>query len=426
MIQTLYTLLLLMLILLTLPLWVWRYLRTPKYRHTVLQRLGFGLPPLPPGQRIWVHAVSVGEVMAAQGLIQRLASRYPDHQIILSTVTKTGQQIARTIPNLQASFYLPLDLPWIMQRVTARLHPRCLIVLETELWPGLFHAMAKAEIPVILVNGRLSPRSFRQYRKFFRFMKQFLAPVHLFAMQSELDAQRMIAIGARPDRVQVTGNIKYDQAMQQPDPVKMAELAARLPPPQGIIWIAAGTHPGEEESVLACFTRLKAVLPSLRLILVPRHPERGPAVANLVQQAGCSCVRFTQLAGRWEEEVLLVDAVGWLTRLYGYAHCAFVGGSLIPHGGQNMLEPASWRLPILFGPHTFNFRDVSRQLLEADAAILVQTPADLCTALRELLADSDRRQQMGARAQQVVSNNTGALDRTVQAIQQLLEPNPIP
>lgn len=420
MIYHVYTLLLLLLILITLPLWIWRYLRTPKYRDTVIQRLGFGLPALPPGRRIWVHAVSVGETIAAQGLIQQLAIRFPEDQIILSTVTKTGQEIAKTMPALRATFYLPIDLPWIMHRVTRALHPRCLIVMETELWPGLFYAMARAEIPVILVNGRLSPRSFRQYRKFLHFMKRFLAPVHLFGMQAELDAQRMIGIGAPPERVQVTGNMKYDQAMQQPDPAKMAELAHRLPPPQGLIWIAAGTHPGEEEPVLACFTQLKKAFPDLRLILVPRHPERGTAVATLVEQYGCSCTRFSQVAGCWEEAVLLVDAVGWLTRLYGYAHYAFVGGSLIPHGGQNMLEPASWGLPILFGPHTWNFREITRQLLERDAAIQVARHEDLFPAMQALLMDSAGAQQMGARAKEVVASNVGAVDRTLLAIEQLL------
>ncbi|MBF0462347.1 MAG: 3-deoxy-D-manno-octulosonic acid transferase [Magnetococcales bacterium] len=421
MIHALYTLLLLLLLLVTLPLWIWRYYRTPKYRHTVRQRLGLGLPILPSGPRIWVHAVSVGEVLAAQGLIQQLAARFPDHAILLSTVTKTGQQIAQTVPGVAATFYLPIDLPWIVRRVVRHLRPRCLIVLETELWPMLFHVLAEQQIPVILVNGRLSPRSFRHYCKFLRFMKLFLAPVHLFAMQSAADAQRMQGIGAVPARILVTGNIKYDQAMQPPDPARLAELAQRLPRPEGLIWLAASTHPGEEEIILACFTALQRDFPPLRLILVPRHPERGAEVAALVQRQGCTGVRFSQLTGAWQEAVLLVDQVGWLTRLYGYAHLAFVGGSLVPHGGQNMLEPASWGLPIVFGPHTFNFKDVTRQLLEAEGAVQLQRAEELLPVMRALLADAPRQQRMGAQAKWVIAQNTGALARTMGAIDDLLD-----
>ena len=421
MIHTLYALLLLLIVLVTLPLWTWRYFRTPKYRHTVRQRLGIGLPALPPGQRIWVHAVSVGEVLAAQELIRQLAKSYPGEQILLSTVTKTGQQIAKTVPEVQATFYLPLDLPWIVRRVTRTLRPRCLIVLETELWPGLFHVMAKEGVPVILVNGRLSPRSFRQYRKISRLMKQFLAPVQLFAMQSHADAERVATLGAPTSRIQVTGNIKYDQAMQPPDPAGMAELARHLPRPPGLLWLAASTHPGEEAIILACFTRLQQAWPTLRLILAPRHPERSNQVAAIIQQHGCSFARFSRLTGSWEESVLLVDSVGWLTRLYGYAHLTFVGGSLIPHGGQNMLEPASWGLPILFGPHTINFKEVVRQLLEADAAIQLPHPDALLPAMQTVLADPQRRQEMGARAKAVVAHNTGAVARTLHAIRTLLD-----
>ena len=424
--HALYTLLLLALLLITLPLWVWRYFRTAKYRDTVAQRLGFRLPDPPPGPRIWIHAVSVGEVIAAQGMIRHWATRFPQDAILLSTVTKTGQQIARTIPGVCATFYLPLDLPWIVRRVTRTLRPRCLMVLETELWPNLFQAMAAEGIPVILVNGRLSPRSFRHYRLFAHFMRRFLAPVQLFAMQSVADAERMQAIGAAPERVHATGNVKYDQAMQPPDPAKMAELAHRLPRPEGLIWLAASTHPGEEAIILDCFSHLQNRWPTLRLLLVPRHPERGPEVFALVQKQGGSCARFSRMTGTWTESILLVDQVGWLTRLYGYAHLAFVGGSLIPHGGQNMLEPASHGLPILFGPHTFNFKDVVRQLLEADAAIQLEGSEGLLPALDALLADPPRQQAMGERARQVIAHNTGAVERTLQAIQTLLERPPTP
>ncbi|MBF0184368.1 MAG: 3-deoxy-D-manno-octulosonic acid transferase [Magnetococcales bacterium] len=421
MFHALYTLLLSLLILITLPWWIWRYLRTPKYRDTVPQRFGLALPALPPGPRIWIHAVSVGEVMAAQGLIQQLALRYPDRQLLLSTVTKTGQQIARSLPGIQATFYLPVDLPWIVNRVLASLQPQALIVLETELWPNLFWHCKQRQIPVILVNGRLSPRSFRHYRLFRRFMERFLQPVQLFAMQSAADAERMRALGVAAERIVNTGNLKYDQAMQAADPAKLAELAARLPPPDGLIWLAASTHPGEEKILLDTLQTLRRQWPALRLILVPRHPEREAEVTALLQQSGLSHVRFSCLTAPWQEEVLLVDQVGWLTRLYRYAQIAFVGGSLIPHGGQNMLEPASQGIATLFGPHTSNFREAVRQLLEADAAIQLREQTELLSTMQQLLADPARRQQLGERAQQVVAANTGALQRTMHTLQPWLE-----
>ena len=441
---TLYYLLFATLITLTLPLWIWRYLRTPKYRDTVLQRLGYKRPTLPSGSRIWVHAVSVGEVMAVKGLIQQLQQQFPHDHIILSTVTKTGQKVAQeNLPEIQTRFYLPVDLPWIVKQVTETIKPRCLIVMETELWPGLFHSMAHHHIPVILVNGRLSPSSSRNYRKFSLVMKRFLDPVHLFAMQSEMDAERMAKIGADPERILVTGNIKYDQAMQLPTTAHMAQLAQRFPkPPQGKIWMAASTHPGEEEVICSTFTQLRKNQPDLQLILVPRHPERCQQVTTLIKKHGLTPVLFseTQQAScnpnqngpnqngpkPWHNSVMLVDEVGWLTRLYGYADIAFIGGSLIPHGGQNMLEAAAWGIPTLFGRHTFNFKDVTTQLLDGQAALQIQQPEQLTATMQTLLNDDKRCKTMGKQARSVVANNVGALQRTLQAIQTIVPPTPSP
>lgn len=424
----LYYLLLVVLILVTLPLWVWRYFGTQKYKGTVAQRLGFHRPARHATRRIWVHAVSVGEVMAVRGLVQRLGALFPGEAIVLSTVTKTGQQTARqSLPFIREVFYLPLDLPWTLRRVTQTVRPRCLIVMETELWPGLFRAMEKEGIPVIVVNGRLSPGSFRNYRKFSPIMKRFLDPVHRFAMQSDSDAQRMARIGARPERIRVTGTIKYDQAMQLPGPDEMAHLTQRLPRPDGMVWMAASTHPGEEEVILSTFARLQQTFPTLLLILVPRHPERTAKVATLINAHGYTPSLFSQTSHThphptpWGKSVLLVDEIGWLARLYGYAHIAFMGGSLIPHGGQNMLEPAAWGIPTLFGPHTFNFRDVSAQLLEGNAALRIPNPEALLPAMQALLTDTDRRKTMGAQAKRVVANNVGALERTITVIQEVLQ-----
>ena len=426
---TLYTLLLLILILVTLPVWLWRYFSTSKYRGTLRQRLALQRPARHANRPIWVHAVSVGEVLAAQGLVRQLAERSP---VVLSTVTKTGQNIAKEIlPMVQTVFYLPLDLPWIVARVVRRVRPRCLIVVETELWPGLFRTLEKEGIPVLLVNGRLSPDSFRNYRKFSLIMKRFLAPVQLFAMQSAADAQRMAAIGAKPERIQITGNIKYDQAQQRPDKTAMAALQQRLVRPNdAIVWVAASTHPGEEAVILESYRQLRQTWPNLRLILAPRHPHRIGQITELIKQHGESSLLFSTTLNQplqpktWSHAILLMDEIGWLTRLYSYAHIAFVGGSLIPHGGQNMLEPAAWGIPTLFGPSLHNFREISAQLLQENAAICIQTPAELLPTMQDLLADKDRQQAMGERAKKCIALNAGALQRTLAAVDAILEHHP--
>lgn len=435
MLYFLYTLLLSLLIFFTLPFWVWKYFSTQKYKGTLQQRLGRDLPPLlgESGKpKIWLHAVSVGETIAAQGIVAQLSRRFPDHLIILSTVTKTGQQIAQEkIPKLAATFYLPVDLPWIVQPVVYHIKPQAFLVMETELWPNLFRALHREGIPVILVNGRLSPHSFRHYVKFRTYMTTFLQPVKLFAMQSPLDAQRMGAIGGRKERIVHTGNVKYDQALSIPTNYEMELLFQSLPRPKAPVWIAASTHPGEETIVLSVFRRLREQIPDLRLITVPRHPERAASLSDMIQKEGWSCRIMSEVQtasldqpqnrGEWSEPILLVDQVGWLSRLYGYARVAFVGGSLIPHGGQNVLEPAAWSIPPLFGPHTFNFKDACQQILEAEGGIRVEDEDSLYRETLALLKSDARCQEMGAKAKQVVLSNAGALERTMNAIQMTIE-----
>lgn len=413
----LYTSLLILFFAVSLPGLFWQYLFTPKYRGTLRERLG----KLPCGGLdkaktpcIWVHAVSVGEVMAAKGLVERLRLRYPKYRILLSTVTKTGREVARSqLPHVNL-FYFPLDFPWVVNKVVATIKPRFLVVLETELWPNLFRACHAQHIPVIVVNGRLSAASTRRYTLVAPLMAQFLRPVHHFSMQSEADAQRLLRLGVAPHRVMVSGNLKYDQALSLPDQPLPEELQQRLTVDDAPIWLAASTHPGEENTILASYLHLRQRQGNLRLILAPRHPERTGQVAGLIRDHHLEPVLFSQLRGPWQpDEVLLLDKVGWLFRLYSIARVVFVGGSLTPHGGQNMLEPAAWGIPPIFGPHTFHFREVVQQLREADAAVEIKEGKELATAILGLLQDENRRTAMGARAQFVVEDNVGALDRTM-------------
>ncbi|MBF0348153.1 MAG: 3-deoxy-D-manno-octulosonic acid transferase [Magnetococcales bacterium] len=417
-----YSLLLFVVILVTLPYWIWRYWTTPKYRGTLLERLGFGIPQRDATPRIWIHAVSVGETLAAQGLINTLKKGHPQCEQVFSTVTKTGRQIAQDkISGLAFIFHLPLDFLWITRRVMKRIRPTLIIILETELWPGLFATAALLKVPVVIINGRISPGSFKNYRRIRFFMRRFLAPVRLFIMQSAMDADRMEAIGVSRQRIRVSGNIKYDQALIRPSAEAMAELERRIGQPNTPILLAASTHPGEEEVVLKVYRRLVQQHPSLRLIIVPRHPERGTAVTTLIQHHGLAVQALSQSRGVWETPVLLVDQVGWLTRIYRLAHLVFVGGSLIAHGGQNMLEAASWGLPTAFGPHTFNFKDVSRLLLEAGGAARVEHEEDLFSVFSRWLQEPQTHETMGQAARRVVETNAGALTRTMMEINAILE-----
>ncbi|MEO5335259.1 MAG: 3-deoxy-D-manno-octulosonic acid transferase [Magnetococcus sp. YQC-5] len=420
----------------TLPLWIWRYFATSKYRGTVRERLGWRVPECNPShdaspnakpdtsdaRRIWLHAVSVGETMAARELASQLLTAFPGHELVISTVTKSGQKVARQqIPWAKAFFYLPLDLPFCLTPVINAVRPRFVVIMETELWPGLFRTLAKRNIPIMVVNGRISPRSFRGYHRIRSLMRHFLPDGTLYLMQSPQDAERLIALGAPPQRVTVVGNLKYDQALRPPDPTHMQLLAERLPAPGQPVWIAASTHPGEEEILLEVFQKLLARPLALRLILVPRHPERTPEIMTLLRKRGLDFQCFSQTKGTWRHPILLVDEIGWLAGLYHYAHLVFIGGTLVPHGGQNMLEAAAHGVPVLFGPHTFNFPDISEQMIQAGGAVRIQTPGELYDQAVTLLETPDLHQRMSDAARGVIPANIGALERTITAIRGIVE-----
>ncbi|MBF0213485.1 MAG: 3-deoxy-D-manno-octulosonic acid transferase [Magnetococcales bacterium] len=423
--HALYHTLLTVVILLTLPVWIWRYFSTPKYRGTVRQRLGWISQQDSKNHTnkpcVWLHAVSVGEVMAARELAARLIQSFPDHPLIITTVTRTGQQVAREkIPEAANWHYLPIDLPLCLHPLIDAIQPRLLVIMETELWPGLFRVLAKRGVPIFVVNGRISPRSFRRYHAIRALTRLLLADGHRYLMQSAPDAERLIAMGAPPDRVIVTGNLKYDQALKSPDPELTRQLALRLPLPEQPVWIAASTHPGEEQILLTIHRQLLAHPLAPRLILVPRHPERCPVLFEEIQQAGLHAQRFSATHGTWETPLLLVDEIGWLAALYRYGQVVFVGGSLVPRGGQNMLEAAAWGLPVLFGPHVFNFREIAAQLEQAGGALRIDSAESLRHHLTDLLENLPLRQKMGEAARAVIPLNAGALDRTIAAIRHAL------
>ncbi len=421
--RSLYTGLLYLLLPLALLRLYWRGRRDTGHRQRWRERLGF-VPTLSPGG-LWVHAVSVGETRAALPLIRALLDRYPDLPLLVTTTTLTGsRQVREALGERVHHVYAPYDLPGATRRFLQRARPRLAVIMETELWPNLLRQCATAGIPVLLANARLSERSARGYGRIRGLTAALLRDVTLIAAQADADAARFRALGA--PRVEVAGNLKYDLAL----PADLLERGRRLRRDllgdQRLVWIAASTHAGEDEPILEAFARLRARWPALLLLLVPRHPERFDSVAALCRQRGFAVARRS---GRNvctpDSAVFLGDSMGELLLLYAAADLAFVGGSLVATGGHNVLEPALLGLPVLFGPHMFNFTEAGERLLEAEAAWRVADAGELAAAADRLLSDSELRQIAGQRGQAVVERHRGALAALLGLIERLLcKPSP--
>ncbi len=396
---------------------LWRGLRANSYWHRVHERFGF-ITPLSAQPRIWVHAVSVGETLAAAPLIRALQQRYPEQKILITCMTPTGsQQIRKLFGDRVEHVYLPYDYPYTVQRFLARTTPRLGLIMETEWWPNLFHACHARGVPLILANTRLSQRSARAYEKYAAGLtQQTLACVSLIATQTELHAERLRALGAAADKVLVTGNIKFDIQLAASLPEQAEALRAIWG--SRPVWIAASTHEGEEEQVLSAFKQVKQVLSDVLLIVVPRHPERFNRVARLCEQADWSMIRrsSTQLC-QPDTDVYLGDTMGELPLLCAASDIAFVGGSLVPTGGHNMLEPAALGVPVITGPHVFNFEEITQRLLEHKAAIQVDNVQQLTAVLLDWLQDANLRDQMGENGRRFVAQNRGALQTLLNIIE---------
>jgi 3-deoxy-D-manno-octulosonic-acid transferase len=399
---------------LLLPVILFKLATVPKYRGGLTQKLGRlrkGVMRVIRGTRpIWVHAVSVGEVMAAHPLVRELKKKYPDRKLILSTVTVTGYYTARRrVPEADAVFFFPFDFPWIVRRVIHGINPVVVLVAETELWPNFFRELKKAGIPSALINGRISLNSHKNYVKFKRFFRQVFSNVDLFCMQSEEDAGRIRDIGADPAKVIVTGNLKFDQKIPVNQPAPVAISAGKK------VITAGSTHRGEEEALLDVFTQLRAKYPELLLIIAPRHPERFDEVEGLVNKAGYECLRRTQRKGPIKD-VLLLDTIGELRAFYALCDIAFVGGSLVKVGGHNLLEPAAMKKPVIFSRYMFNFKEISEALMSVGGGVMVKDKGELYRQLDRLLADKELATRMGERAFRVIEMNSGAAKRTLDAV----------
>jgi 3-deoxy-D-manno-octulosonic-acid transferase len=397
-----------------------------KNRFRLGERLALRLPNLGESAegRLWVHALSVGEVLSSIPLLKALKREYPSRELVLSAKTATGLEIARQRLGGIIDYLLPmpLDFWWSSRRIINTVQPALFILVETDIWPGLIGSLKSRGIKTILVNGRTSPRTGRSYARWRFFMKQVLGELEECLVQTEIDRQRIMKGGLPPDRVKVTGNIKFDRkwnSMTHADRRRWCALFGLKDCP---IWVAGSTHYPEEVIILKVFGELLHSLPDLALIIGPREAGRFDEVYELALRNGFKVIRRTDLPAKQHGyNIVILDTLGELGRVYGLADVAFVGGSLVKRGGHNLLEPASFGIPVLFGPHTYNFAAMSQSLISDGGGRVVADEYELLRSMAELLGDRDERKRMGTRARQFVEHNQGALGRVLGILKPYIE-----
>jgi len=429
-VHALYTLAIIVFAIVLSPWFLYQAIRYRKYFGNLAQRMGY-LPVsfnLDGDESIWIHAVSVGEALTARALLTDLRARYPNLKVFLSTTTLTGQQVARSrVQDVDAVFFLPFDLAPFVNRTLRLVRPRLFIMMETEIWPNLLRACKRNGVKTMLVNGRISSRSYPRYRLARGLFRQVLADVDRFCMQSDESARRIIDIGADPSRVTVTGSLKFESLESPAAAAGRGEGRVlrffRIPPARPV-FIAASTLKGEEAAVLAAFAAVRRTHPQTLLIMAPRKPERFGEAESLARAEGLRVVRRTDLAVDSEPraDVVILDTIGELAHLFQVATVVFVGGSLVDQGGHNILEPAVHGKPIVFGPHMENFAEIAEAFLRGQAAVQVQGPAELATTIVRLTGDSVERARLGAAARALVEANRGAKPKTLAAIESLFPP----
>ncbi len=426
-----YSLLTLILFVVVSPYFVYQAIRYKKYIGSLGQRLGY-LPisfNVDGEESIWIHAVSVGEALTARALAEDLKARYPRLRLFLSTTTMAGQEVARrSLHHVDAVFYFPFDWAFIVRRTLNIVKPRVFIMMETELWPNLLRVCRKRGVKMVVINGRISSRSYPRYRLIRPFFRRVLADVDRFCMQSEESARRLVDLGADPARVTVTGSLKFDSlevptAAAHGRPRERVLRFFRISPNRPVI-IAGSTIRGEEAAVLRAFARMKTTMPNALAIVAPRQAERFGEVERLSREAGFVTARRSELAIDVEPraDVVVLDSLGELAQLYQVATAVFVGGSLVNQGGHNILEPAMYGKPIVFGPYMQNFQEIADAFITNGAAMQVQSDRELDEALLTLVTDPVRRARLGAAARALVEANRGAKNKTLAVIADLLPP----
>src|SRR5229473_3603966 len=426
-----YSLLTLVVFILVSPYFLYQAIRYKKYIGTLRQRFGF-LPitfNIDGEESIWIHAVSVGEALTARALAADLRARYPRLRLFLSTTTIAGQQVARrSLSDVDAVFYFPFDWTFIVRRTMRLVRPRLFIMMETEIWPNLLRVCRERGVKTVVINGRISARSYPRYRLIRPFFRRVLADVDRFCMQSEESARRLIDLGADPSRVTVTGSLKFD-SLEGLTPIPHGKPRERVlrffrVSPSRVVLVAGSTVRGEEAAVLRAFARLKTTMPGALAIIAPRQPERFGEVERLARDAGFTTTRRSDLPIDAEPraDVVVLDSIGELAQLYQLATAVFVGGSLVDHGGHNILEPAIFGRSIVFGPHMQNFKEIADAFVTNGAAVQVQSERELEEILLTLVTDPVRRARLGAAARALVEANRGAKTKTLDVIADLLPP----
>jgi 3-deoxy-D-manno-octulosonic-acid transferase len=413
------------------PYFVYQALRYKKYVGSLRQRLGY-LPitlNVDGEESIWIHAVSVGEALTVRALIAELKARYPRLRLYVSTTTIAGQQVARKqLQQIDGVFYFPFDWAFIVRRTLGIVKPRLFVMVETEIWPNLLRICRAHDVKTLVVNGRISAHSFPRYKLIRLFFKRVLADIDRFCVQSDETARRLLELGAEPGRITVTGSLKFDSV---PVPAVMAhgrprELVLRFfrLSANRVVIVAGSTMRSEEAAVLRAFARIKTLAPGALLVLAPRHPERFGDVERLAREEGFVTARRTALPIDVEPraDVVILDTLGELAQLYQLATAVFVGGSLADHGGHNILEPAVFGKPIVFGPYMQNFKEIADTFVANGAAVQVSSERELDAALRSLVSDPVRRARLGAAARALVEANRGAKDKTLAVVADLLPP----
>lgn len=412
-----------------LPIFALRFLRERRFRERLRHNLGF-FPPETLARvegrfPVWFQAASVGEVVAASSIIKEFKNQLPEIPVLISSGTTSGYEMAlRIIPEADAVIFYPPDLPWLPGRIVERVRPRAYVPVETELWPNFIRAARKRSIPVIMVNGRISERSVEHYRQLRRMFTKMIETVELFCMQSTIDAQYVIRLGADPHKVIVTGNTKYDQNYSQVTQSEKQQFLSELQfAGAGPILVAGSTHRGEEEILIEVIQGVREKFPQARLLLAPRDVPRSANIVEMIRRQGLTA----ELRSRIQEEsgmpafnVVVLDTIGELGRLYSLADLVFVGGSLVSHGGHNILEPAAQGKPIIVGPHMFNFKDTYALFSGRNACATVLDGSELLQKTMEILSDSSLANQMGQEAARIVVENRGAAVRTVENLQHIL------
>lgn len=406
---------------LMVPLLIWRLFRRGFRDHEYWRRWGerFGFSDQPElMDSIWIHAVSVGEVQAALPLVEYFLQQDKPQPIVVTTMTPTGSnRVRKLFGDRVQHVYAPYDLPDAVNRFLNRINPMKTIIMETEIWPNMITWCYKRNVPLILANARLSERSARGYRRVPRLSRLALKRISWIAAQSDADKQRLLNIGADKERVIVTGSIKMDIDL----PASLKEQGAVMRRRIGLdrtIWVAASTHSGEEEQVLSAYSKVRQEISDCLLVLVPRHPERSDDVEALCRQRDFKVLVRSREQGPEEvEDIYLVDTLGELTQFFAACDVAYIGGSLVPIGGHNMIEASALSVAVVFGPHLFNFQEISTQLLEANAARIIHDTDELASTVVELLRDANLRHQMGENGKRYIESNRGALQRLIEIIE---------